>query len=219
MVHNRLLLSLLVLFFFCSNGIAQRKWLQYSFGETCTFFIPETFELRNQDCAFGQFVNERVKEVDKELGEDYTNRKIVFQPIGLNEGLINASSTYARIVVSTCTISPSINQMTIKQLTPKAISAVEQNMKNVKMQTFHEMAPSGAKIIWQSFKRTLIGGKYALVSSYRQSSPQGGFTAVKEYKFFFGSHYLFIMTMYRESENEKWANDIATFIRTLQFLK
>lgn len=211
-------LALLFLTTSCKQSSAQESWSIYSFSNICSFRIPNTMELRDPDSKVGVFINEAVNRISIEFGQTIANRKITFQPRGMNssdrEEVIKATSLYSRIIVADIIDDDIPSQQYVASLTSEEIDEVEAIFKDDVESLARQL---NVTVDWVSFRREKIAGKYALVSVYKRPSQKGGLTYVEEYKFFMKTHLLRITLSYREDESKLWKDDFSNIMETLSF--
>lgn len=131
------------------------------------------------------------------------------------ETVHEATSRYARVMIADIK-QDEFNQSDVYRLTQSDIAQLGNYWKKECSTKYHALFPN-RKFIWYPVQRTKIGGKYALVTHYRRTSPMDGMTNVREYKFFCTNHLLRITISYRETESDIWAADLSKIIQTLSF--
>lgn len=206
-------------FLFCGNGFAQKYWELYTFGNICSFRVPPILEMRDLDSDLGHTYNEAINSFCIALGQTPAERKVTFQPEGMDsddpEKFSWATSVYARIIVEDLEDEyPS--QRDIATATAADMRGINALFKKEAIESCSFFCEP-KDIVWYPLLRTKIGGKYALVSRYKRPSLEGGMVYVRIYKFFFATHLLRFIVSYRERESALWKKDLDKFIGTLSF--
>lgn len=206
-------------FLLAGQAFAQKNWDIYTFGSICSFRVPPSMELRDLDSSSGMILKKLTDEHAIRFGIDLPTKEIRFQPKGINsssgEDAARALAVYARIMIADLE-GDCPSQGEVANATAKDIKEVDVFYKRETLQGLRLLNPDG-KLIWLPLIKARIGGKYALVSRYKRSSPKGGLVYVREYKFFLTTHLLRITVSYRENESHLWKQDLDKFIGTLSF--
>lgn len=201
------------------NAQNNDTWKNYSFGNLCTLSIPNTLELRDASSATGKFIDKGVQRFSLKFGVETSNKKIIFQPVGLNSGdpkLVNAASDkYARVIIETFVendITPSdIDNASESDITELNTIFYENYLADVK-----SMGKSSDQFQWFPLKRQKFSGKNALVLHFKRPGVNG-LVDVKEYRFFLRGQQLRIVISYRETAKDTYAVDFANIMSTLKF--
>lgn len=202
------------------NCYSQDDWKIYSFDKICSFRIPKTMELRDNENQLNKAANDLIKSNQKKYGETIPDAEMKFQPIGMNSQdlmeLGKATSLYARILIAKLSGDwPS--QADVKELSLNEIKILGDEQKEIMIKQQRKIL-QGKDITWLSFKRRIIGNKYALVAAYKRPSPKEGQVYVNIYYFFFKKYLLRITTAFRDDDSSNaWQSDFQKFIDSLKF--
>lgn len=194
-------------------------WKEYSFGDYCSLSIPNTLELRDAASETGKFMDKNVKRFSLKFGAEAANRKIVFQPVGMNSGdpkLIQAADDkYARVIVELLSsggiTSSDIDNATESDLKELNAGFYESYAADVKM-----MGQSSEQFQWYPLKRVKYSGKNAIVLHFKRPGLKGA-VDVTEYRFFMRGQQLRIVVSYRETVKSIYATDFARIMSTIKF--
>lgn len=218
-MKNKTIISAIFILLVNFQVFGQKNWDIYTFGNICSFRIPPTLELRNIDAGTGKVFNKAVDQLSIKYGQTPADREMKFQPKGLNsnnkEDVAKATAVYSRILIADLNGDfPAQND--IAKLTIADIKEIDAIFKKDVIKYF-SYSNSDQKVEWFPLTRIKVDGKYALVSTYKRPSINGGCVYVREYKFFLTAHLLRITISYRENESYLWKQDFDKFISTLSF--
>ena len=192
---------------------AQSEWPIYAYGNSCSFRVPKTMELRDPESYTGKFFVGF-----KDFVQMYDLDEIVFQQQGLNsddiEVIRKASPLYARIIIKTIE-QDDINLTDVSKLTQSEIKEIDKDWKEEVKSYF-----PGKDFIWYPVVRKRLGGKLAMVTRYQRPSALKNSNSpvyVEEYKFFLKGKMIRFTLSYRISESSIWKDDFSKIMSTLSF--
>ena len=194
-------------------------WNEYKFGDYCSLRIPNTLELRDETTTTGKFIDMNVNRFSLKFGIDTPNKRIVFQPAGMNSDDIQvvrtATSVYARVIVE-LTSSDGVTASDIDNATESDLKEVNDIFYESYLTDLKMMGQSVEQFQWFQLKRIKYSGKNALVLHFKRPGLQGT-VDVKEYRFFMRGQQLRIVISYRDSEKTRWTSDFAKIMSTIKF--
>lgn len=214
-------LFLFILLLGCARINAQNTdaWKRYSFGNICSISIPSSLELRDPTSLTGNFMDKGVQMYTIKLGGDTPEKRIVFQPFGLNSSdpkvVHSASEKYARVIVELSS-SDGISQSDVDELSASDISELNTIFYESYLSDMKLMYKSPDLFQWFPIKRKMYSGRNALVLHFKRPGLQGT-VDVTEYRFFLQGQQMRIIVSYRDSERTTWATDLESIISTIKF--
>lgn len=195
------------------------EWNEYTFGDYCSLSIPNTLELRDVSSETGKFMDKNVRRFTIKFGAEAADKKIVFQPVGMNSGdpkLIQAADEkYARVIVELLS-SGGITSSDIDNASASDIEELNAGFYESYAADMKMMGQSAEQFQWYPLKRQKFSGKNALVLHFKRPGLKGA-VDVTEYRFFMRGQQLRIVVSYRETVKSIYVTDFARIMSTIKF--
>ena len=230
------IISLCCLFLLCSSKsqaqqTAPNNWTEYRIPDVCTFSVPPTMELRDNNSMFG-IVHDAIKHspywewVCDECDLFNGNFKLAFQPKGINDMDVmrdDPFATYARILIS-------FQRTTENDLTEELLTGLSAQDEKEYSDYVHELFKSkfacvdqymhGEKMIgkfeWNPIQFTTIDGIRCLIYDFNRPG-RNAQTHVIDYQFYRGDYFIEFILSYNQNDIKLYKSDLDNFIKYLHF--
>ncbi len=232
------LLKVVVLCFVSCNAqqqmnqqqIPPANWVEYRIPNVCTFVIPPSMELRDNNSQFGKFhaaLQESsywewlCNECDLFNG-DYD---MTFQPKGINDMDIsreNPFSKYARILISFKKIPDNqLDEQTLLGFSSKDKNDLNEFLKarmEYQVECMQRVAPNYmvGQLEWNPIEIRKIDDVLCLINDFKRPGHKAQ-TYVHSYGFYVDNYYIEFVLTYNATDAEKYKTDFERFVNYLHF--
>ena len=189
-----------------SRFIPPKNWNGYIISNSFFISVPNTLELRKIDDPYTQMVKDR-----EWYGMKIDLNNVVFQQKGLATNQQEAYNTYCRIIIAVekGNSGDYLLSTDYEDLDAETI----QMFRDLASQNIGEYIIGKPNVCWVH-----IEDFYGIKVQYLRTGAEGNRTCVNTYYFFNNDRLATLTLSYRQSDADKWQDDLKNIVRTFKWL-